>query len=383
MSNNNKKNGLQAAGKPEGAKKKFEWNKKKIAALSIIGAGVLAAVIFAVIFVTLELGSIRPIKSTDAEARIVGNIGEYEVRYEELRFLTLVNRKTLDGKYGEYDKLSTEEKKAYDNELMALVLEDIKSNYVIFSLCEKYGIDTDTRDMRKYIDEQIDSFVKDELKGGKREYTDFLEKNSLTDSFLRLMYKADYLENKLFEKLVADKNEVKYNDSNLPEFVTYALDSEAYVKAIHAYYPKDSDKHDPVKMRADAEAALAALLNESDAEERYSLMKSTIGKAPFVAGFSTTGTDYYFTYEQMDERYEKAVFALSDYEVSNEIIETEDGYYVIMRVPKVKDEIAKRAYELVEQYQYSVLKQIERSHRSEMSFNGNEYFSSLKLSEIK
>ncbi len=363
--------------------KEFKWTKNKIIALSLIGAGVLATVIFAVIFVMLELGSIRPIKSTEEEARAVGECGGYEIRYEELRFLTLSARAELDEKYGEYENLSASDKELYNSELSELVKDNVKNNYVILSLCEKYGVDTDSKDVKKYVEEQINTLVKEELGGGKEEYKAFLAESGLSDSFLRLMYKVDYLEAKLLDKLVSDKSEIKYNDSNLPDFVTYALESRDYVKAIHAYYPKNSENHDPAKMKEDADAALAALLAESDAENRYSLMKSTIGKAPFVPGFSTTGSDYYMTYEQMDDRYEKAVFAISEYEVADKVIETGDGYYVIMRVPKVRDEISKRAYELVEQYQYSVLKQMEKAYRADLSFEGNEYFESLVLAEIE
>ncbi len=383
LSNRDKKVSLREERESGDGKKSFEWTKNKIIALSLICAGVLAATVFAVVFTTLELGSVRPIRSTEDEARIVGECGGQAVRYEELRFLVISARDELDGKLGKYESLSDDGKKMYESELRALVLEDIKSNYVILSLCDRYGVDIDSKEIRNYVENSVDTLVKDELGGGKDEYVAWLAENGLTDSLMRFMFKVDYLEALLLERLVSEKNEIKYNDSNLPDFVAYALECDDYVKAIHAYYPKNSEGFDAAEMKALAEEALAQLLNESDAEQRYSLMRSTIGRAPFIPGFSTTGTDFYFTYEQMDDAYENAVFALSDYEVADSVIETEDGYYVIMRVPKVRDEIAKRAYELVEQYQYSVLKRLENSLKSDMHFDGNDYFDSLVLSEIK
>ena len=43
----------------------------------------------------------KPIKSTEEEAAVIGNIGKYEVKYEELRYLVLNFKKDMALEYGE------------------------------------------------------------------------------------------------------------------------------------------------------------------------------------------------------------------------------------------------------------------------------------------
>ena len=145
-----------------------------------------------------DIGPVRPIKSTDKEAQIVGECAGYSVKYEELRYVTGIKRATLDARYGQYDSLDEAGKAQYSAELKKLVEEDIKNNYVILSLCDEYGIDTSAKDVRDHVRDTVAAFV-EEL-GGKKKYVAWLEENGLTDSFLRLMYKVDSLESKLLQK---------------------------------------------------------------------------------------------------------------------------------------------------------------------------------------
>lgn len=367
---------IAAATKDADIKKK---KNKKIAA-GIIGAAVVATVVLLVLVFVFDLGPVRPIKSTEEEARVVGTIAGYDVRYEELRYVTLTNREMLDEKYGSYDSLSASDRQAYDEELEALVLKDLKSNYSVLSLCEKYGVDTDTRDVRKHVKRAIVDLV-DEI-GGKEKYKAWLEKNNLTDSFLRLMYKVEYLEALLVDKLTENGDEIKYNEDNLYDFVEFVYSDASYVKVIHAFYPKDWEYSDGRDAKAHADEALAEILANNTDKKRFSAMKSAIGNAPFVSGYSVMGSDYYITYGQMHKKYESVAFSLDEYEASR-VIELDEGYYILMRVPKERDQIGLRANEFLVNYRYAVLKQIADEHKETISFDGNEYFDSLDLSLIK
>ena len=361
-----------------------KWTKKKIIAASVIGAAALGTLIFVVLILVFQLGPIRPIKSNADEARAVGECAGFEVRYEELRYITLICRTELDEKYSVgYDKLDSTLKAQYEAELQAMVEEKIKSNYVILSLCNKYDIDMTSKDADEYVNEQIQSLVKNELDGSTASYKEWLAKNNLTDTFVRLMYKVNYLENRLLEKFVTDKIGVEYDVSNKAEFVDYVMESGDYVKAIHAFYPYTHPDPDNTayNARSRAVAALEKIQAADGDEARFSAMRSAIGSAPFVQGFSVTGSDYYFTYGQMDEKYEEIAFGLEEYGVG-ELLKTADGYYVIMRVPMDREEVKMRTTELLSQYQYATLKRAEDAERENISFVGNEYFNSIKLIEI-
>ncbi len=364
-------------------KKAFVWTKKRKIAAGVIGAGFLSLVIFAVMIFVFDLGPIKEIPSSEEEARVVGKCGEYEVRFEELRYLTLLYREELDAKYGKYDTLSQSEKAEYEKELEEKVTDGLKSNYVILTLCERYGIDTDSRESRKYVRDTIEEHI-DEL-GGKEKYLEWLKKNNMTDTLVRFIFNTNYLESALLEHLTKSKEEIKYTTANLDEFVKFVMEDESYVKAIHVFYPRGEHvlySQRGSDMRSEVESAQEQLSVAKSDEERYEIMKSVIANAPYVQGYSVDGMGSYLTYGQMHEKYESAAFALDDYEAS-EIVELEEGCYIIMRMPKVRDEVARHAYEYIEYYRYAVLKQLKDAEQKKIEFNPNEYFDSLKLVEIK
>ena len=111
--------------------------KKKIIAASIIIAGFLALIAFAVMIFIFDIGPVREIKSSEEEAKVVGSVSGFEVKYEELRYITLLYRAELDSDMGKYETLSDERKAEYEKALEEKVLEEIKSNYVVLSLCKK------------------------------------------------------------------------------------------------------------------------------------------------------------------------------------------------------------------------------------------------------
>lgn len=356
------------------------WSKKKKTAATIIGVAALATVVVLVLIFVFDLGPVVPIQSTEEEAAVVGSVAGFEVRYEELRYVVTINQRELDQKYGKYETLDGDKKAQYEAEFNENVLDDIKSNYVILSLCQEYGIDTDSRDADKYVNGAVRDFV-DEI-GGKKQYKAWLKKNNMTDALLRLVYKVSYLEGEIVKELEARGEEIKYNEDNLGDFVNFVLNDESYVKVIHAYYPKDWKYSDGRGSLAHAEDELAKLNAAKSDAERFSIMKSAIGNAPFVAGYSVMGSDYYITYGQMNEKYENIAFSLGEYE-SSEILELEEGYYILMRVPKEKDQIGPRANEFLTYYKYAVLKQLADAHKDSIELVGNDYFKTLDLLNIE
>ena len=131
-----------------------------------------------------------------------------------------------------------------------------------------------------------------------------------------------------------------------------------------------------------ADEAMANILAEKTQKKRFSVMKSEIGYAPFVMGYSVMGSDYYITYGQMHRDYERIAFSLDEYEASG-VLELEEGYYILMRVPKDRDQIGLRASEFLGNYRYAVVKQLADAHKKEIAFDGNDYFDSLELLDIK
>mgnify|MGYP003292415956 CR=1 FL=1 len=188
-----------------------KWlTKKKIIAASVVGVVVVAAIILAVV---LAFNWIRPIESTEEEARVVGTVGDFEVRYEELRYITLLHRASLDSEMGKYDELDAEGKAEYERILEERVMADVENNYVILSLCEKYGINADSNAAKSYVNDSIKNVVKTDFGGSVDKYKEWLKKNNITDSVLRLLFKVEYLEGEL--SLEEAKEKSFYDDWHL------------------------------------------------------------------------------------------------------------------------------------------------------------------------
>ena len=207
------------------------------------------------------------------------------------------------------------------------------------------------------------------------------------------MYKVDYLESQLLEHFIENKIGIEYDEYSLGAFAEHIMESEDWAKAIYAYYPKTSvtaehngisytvwDAERSLPTAKDAAMALAAISNDG---ERFDYMtKSVIGRAPLVQGYSITGTGVYFTIGQMGEEFESAAFDLDIYGTSD-VIEFEDGYYVVMRLPLDEEEVKKQALELLSHYRYGALKKSEDKKEAEIRFIGNEYFNGLSLIDIE
>ncbi len=372
----------QVSNKADGGFAKTVWTKKRKIAAGIISAGALALIVFVVMIFVFDLGPLQEIPRSEEEARVVGECAGYEVYYDELRYLTLLYRDELEAKYGAYDSLSDGVKAEYERELEEIVFSEIKNNYAVLALCEQYGIDTNSSEARKHVKESLEDLV-DEI-GSREDYKVWLAENNLTDAFLRFIYKVDYLEGELLEELTRSGEVVEFTPANLDNFVKFVMEEEIYAKVIHVYYPREhflySDRG--TSMTVEVNAALEELTAAKTDKERYSVMKTLIGKAPFEQGYSVEGMGSYITYGQMHKDYERAAFSLGDYGISN-VIELEEGCYIIMRLPKDRDEVARKAYELVEYYRYAVLKQLKDAKHDSIVFNGNEYLDGTELVNIK
>ena len=265
------------------------------------------------------------------------------------------------------------------------MLDDIKSNYIVFSLCSKYGIDTDSKEAEDYVQDSIESLVETEFDGDKKEYRAWLAENNMTDAFLRLTYKSYYLENALLDYFAENKIGIEYDTTTKNGLVAHILNSDEWARTIHIFYPNyeiKGLKYDHTRAYELAVDDYNTLIGISGGEERFNTIRPMIGRYPMVEGVSTSGNGLYFTHGQTDAEYEAAAFALAEYGVS-EPIEMEDGYYIIMRLPKVEDHIKAQADTLLSQYKYAALKEQLDAEEKAISFSGNDYFNGISLIDIE
>ena len=323
---------------------------------------------------------IEPVESTEQEMRVVGKCDEYEIYYEELRFVTNTYKNTLEQKYGKgiWDDERTAQQ--YYPELEELVLENLKANYAIITGCKNLMVNTKDKEIDEYVQEQIEILVNQSTDqggfGGDFDaYLAWLAENDLTDHYLRFIYRVNYLESAMYYALV-DGGIFEYSEENFSEYLDYVLAGEDYARTIHVYIPiedqsKKSSYYDTAKAIADELAACA------DHNERYSLMCQHIGSA-VNKDLTITESGYYFTYGEMGDEYEEAAFALGEYGTSG-VVEYGGGYYVIMRMPIEELDVLMYGEQLLQYYQSAKMGEYEDGIRENMTVELNEYGKSLNL----
>lgn len=137
--------------------------KKRIILVSVI---ILAAVLVAVCtaLIVWQVVRVKPVKRTDEQSRVVGHVGKYDIHYDEFSYLVRLHGADVEYKYGEIDWASGSSAAVkYTEYVEKKVLEDIKKNYTVLTLCEQYGIDTDSKEINKEINEKIKQIIKNDF----------------------------------------------------------------------------------------------------------------------------------------------------------------------------------------------------------------------------
>ena len=326
---------------------------------------------------------IEPVESSEQEMRVVGKCDEYDIYYEELRFVTNTYKVTLEQKYGKGIWENERTAQQYYPELEQLVLENLKANYAILTGCKNLMVNTTDKEIDEYVQEQIETLVNQSTEqggfGGDFDaYLAWLAANGLTDHYLRFIYRVSYLESAMYFALV-DGGIFEYSEHNFSEYLDYVLEGREYARTIHVYIPienrdKKDDYYDTAKAIADELAAC------EDDDERYSLMCQHIGSS-VNKDLTITESGYYFTYGEMGDIYETAAFGLNLYQASD-VVEYGDGYYVIMRMPIEERYVLLYGEQLLQYYQSAKMGEYEDGIKENMTVELNEYGKSLNLLDL-
>ena len=357
----------------------------------------IAAILAMAMLISCSGSVLDGANSTEDELRIVGTIGEYEVCYDELYYLIMACSSIMANKYGE-DIWKTEESAAkYESELRENVLERITSNYAVLLLCEEYGIKnilTD-RDAVKYVNKQIDSVLYaiaisngievtfKESSSGKIKYNypgdglsrttaifdKMLAEEHLTERVMRLTLGVEFAFEQLSGVLTGEKGEIIFSAEDIEDYMF----SDKFIATRHIFI--QNDKGDSIEEnRRIAEDLLA---QHQNGEPMDKLLGSKYNEDVSM----TSALGYYFTYGEMDKTYEDAAFALKVGEVSD-VIETEDGFFIIERLEKSSTYMLGNLEEFANQITYALINQKVRDFQDSLSLTLSEFGSSVEFYKI-
>lgn len=349
--------------------------KKKIILIVCMAVSVL---LVAGIIVGLLIANSEERKQLAADRKTVAVCNDFNIPYEELRFLTLFYKDELELKYGSGiwdDPAKAEEHRA---ELESLVRENINENYVVLTACKELSIPTESKEMDEYVDKKIRS-LRAEFESDK-DYKTWLEENWMTERYMRFSIGISYLESAIYYTLL-DNDMYAFSQSNIDEFKHFVENSGNYVRTIHVFI-ENVEGEDPAANLARANVISQELRSISDFDERLARMHTYIGSKDNDDLYSVTGHGYYFTQGEMDEEYERAAFDLEIGDVSEPVV-CKGGNFVIMRLTPEADYIEKNAQNLLNNYHSVALGMYEDGFRGKCVVEFNEYGKSIDLVALK
>lgn len=280
------------------------------------------------------------VKADRIATKVVANAGNVEICYDELYYLAMNRIRERKAAAGENVLDNEAEREA----LAAFVRENLlNKTHALISVGYDYGIDVTKGDIADEVQSEMDDILKDTFSDDRKAYINSLNEDYLTDRYVRQYIGVEnYLATEILLAMLK-KGEI----DNSEETAERVIHSDEMIRTVQVYL----DKSDSANTKELAESIRAEIAAGEDADARYTAMRRAIA-GKYNDDFSDMGNGYYFLRGEMDTAYEAAAFALAEYEVSG-VVETDAGYYIIMRLPK-DEEYIKSHYQELKEKSYTV-----------------------------
>lgn len=320
-------------------------------------------------------------KETDNESelysQVVGSAGEYDILYEELRFATLTYRQILDVTYGDgvaengtiWDRPESAER--YRGELEKKVLALLEENYRVLAACSAYGIGRDVLEGNE-IQSMVSMQYKTAMNGFESEeaFLEGMKENFMTERLYRLYLARDFMKYKLRDAVLADEssNVIKDQDS----FLKWLNNGNCvYVQHILLKNDIGDDKETNRRLAQEVSDSL---------KSGDEIIDTFVGSAFFNEDL-TNVAPYYLIPGLYDKALTDAGLRLYSDGDASDVIETEEGFYVLQRLPAPKGDLEGKLADLFDTYLWAMIG--ESSSSTESAVTLNDYGSSIDLVTLK
>lgn len=309
------------------------------------------------------------------EQKVIGTCSGYEVLYEELRYVTLTYKDMFEATYGKGIWDTPESAEQYRAELEETVWRVMLNNYAVLAACQNHGITAEDFNS-DVIQAAVDADVEDVIEsyGGEKAFEAALKELYMTEHFLRFCLTVAQLENELMYALT----DIDMIEDDANEFMTWIEEGNGvYVQ--HVFIENDEGE-DPEVNRQTAQDIRTQLLNGAD-------IANFVGSA--VNEDLQNVAPYYIVRDVYTEEMETAALALQNVGDVSEVVETADGFYVLVRIEETRDEngenltLLSKISSLLVSYQWARVEEYVETYKADLNIELNEYGKSIDLLEIE
>lgn len=266
---------------------------------------------------------------TVEDKKVVMNIDEYEVQYQEFRYYALNNKRDS---FSDAEVLSEEQLA----ELKVLIEENAKYTAAIELLAEKYGAEL-TKDDTDQLEARVADFRAVQCQNQDDVYLMALEEQFMTDYLFRKLLQSDIIAYNTIEKM-RQNGEIKTDDATIDAL--FESDDLLCIKDIYIMYSDESLKDYARERAQKALSDLEGGMSFAEAMRKYSIYTDSV---------MPTDHGYYTTEYEMPEYIWNAASSLAEGEYSV-IIEEPLGFHIVMRCEKDAEYMEEIREDITERY---------------------------------
>ena len=316
--------------------------------------------------------------------RTIGKMGEYNIPYEQLRFITMTYKAELDLRYGDgddsngtiWDDAATAEQ--YRAELEGLVWDTMRKDYSVLKACAEYGIGKKTfegKTVQKAIDADMTDFI-DEY-ASKEECLHDLETRFATEGVVRFYFGLDEMKYQLYNAM-SKKGDFITSEAAFENWLRDG--NSAYVQHFLLRYETDEEKADK---RARIEEARQKLI-----AGEWSLTDCILNANEDLQNVAP----YFVVRGVHQEALVNAAVALEQDGDVSEVIDLGGVFYVLVRMEETPIESANGATEtpmslqlsqLMSNYQWAIVGDVVAAKQNNVTIELTKYGKKIDLVKMK
>ncbi len=307
------------------------------------------------------------------QQKVIGTCAGVDVLYEELRCITLFYKDILETTYGKgiWDDPATAEQ--YRAELEEAVWTNIRNNYAVIETCRRYaGLSAEdvleNEEIKAAVDADIEADIKKKY-GSKKEFRKALAESYMTENFWRFTNKIEYIKLDLMSILSED---MRLFEHDLEAFLSW-LEQGNCVYVQHVFIENDEGE-DVAANRALAEQTREKLANGTPIGD---IINSAVNED------LQNVAPYYIVREVYTEAMETAAFSLTEAGDVSQVVETETGFFILVRMEEDEAALVLQANNLFWDYKSTKTQQYIDSCKADLTVELNEYGKSIDLLAIK